>query len=181
MKECTSCPRNTVFDSSKNNHFFGHPAFIWGCEWVEEVKQQCNNAFSILKLILQRKIGINIRKSSYLLGDKQRVQEISNNHKKYRSNIFGSVPFQCSKSSLLEALCGGPQVHIKVGELVDLLVPVHPWLSSGTSMQAPPVLMECLVPESSSISRISTLYYHHQYQRKLCTNAPAAAPVSGPV
>ena len=32
----------------------------------------------------------------------------------------------------------GPQVHIKVGELVDLLVPVlHPWLSSRTSTQAP--------------------------------------------
>ena len=48
-------------------------------------------------------------------------------------------------------------------------------------MQAPPVLMECLVPESSSISRFLTLSYHHQYQRKLCMNAPAAAPVSGPV
>ena len=133
--------------------------------------------FSILKLILQRKIGINIRKSSYLylLGERQRVQEISNNHQKYRSNIFGSVPFQCSKSSLLEALCGGPQVHIKVGELVDLLVPVHPWLSSRTSTQAPPVLEEyCRLPmkhqyqPSTSISR-NTIY------------APAAAPVSGPV
>ena len=147
MKECTSCPRNTVFDPPKNNHFFGHPAFIWGCEWVEQVKQQCNNAFSILKLILLRKIGINIRKSSYLLGEKQRVQEISNNHQKYRSNIFGSVLLQCSKSSLLEALSGGPQVQIKVGELVDLVVPVHPWLSSRTSTQAPPVLVEyCRLP-----------------------------------
>ena len=81
----------------------------------------------------------------------------------------------------MDVLLGGLLVHLEVVELVDLLVPVHPWLSSGTSMQAPPVLMECLVPESSSISRISTLYYHHQYQRKLCTNAPAAAPVSGPV
>ena len=81
----------------------------------------------------------------------------------------------------MDVILGGFLVHLEVVELVDLLVPVHPWLSSGASMQAPPVLMECLVPESSSISRFLTLSYHHQYQRKLCMNAPAAAPVSGPV
>ena len=81
----------------------------------------------------------------------------------------------------MDVILGGFLVHLEVVELVDLLVPVHPWLSSGASMQAPPVFMEFLVSESSSISRFLTLYYHHQYQRKLCMNAPAAAPVSGPV
>ena len=113
------------------------------------------------------------------MGDKQRVQEISNNHQKYRSNIFGSVPFQCSKSSLLEALCGGPQVHIKVGELVDLLVPVHPWLSARTSTQAPPVLVEyCRLPcNETSISTIKINIKEHH----LCTcSSPCERPSPRP-
>ena len=35
------------------------------------------------------------------------------------------------------------QAHQEVGVLVDLLIPVHPWLASGASAQGSPVHMAC--------------------------------------